>query len=56
MVILGLGVGVNGEIIDIYFYFVIGVVYLVSLVILGVGGIYYVVFGFEKFDEKGFGY
>ena len=56
MATLGLGVGANGEIIDTYPYFAIGVVHLVSSAILGAGGIYHAVLGPEKLDEKGFGY
>merc|ERR1739838_995414 len=53
---LGLGVGANGEIIDTYPYFAIGIIHLVSSAILGAGGIYHGVLGPEKLDEKGFGY
>lgn len=53
---LGVGVGLNGQIVDTYPYFVIGVLHLVSSAILGAGGIYHAVLGPEKLDEKGFGY
>lgn len=56
LVILGIGIKVGGEVIDIYFYYVIGMLYFISFVVLGVGGIYYVVLGLKKFDLKGFGY
>ncbi len=53
---LGFGIGTNGEVIDTYPYFVVGMVHLVSSAILGAGGIYHAVLGPETLDEKGFGY
>ncbi len=53
---LGLGIAPNGEVIDTYPYFVVGVVHLVSSAILGAGGIYHAVLGPDTLDEKGFGY
>ena len=53
---LGLGIGPNGEVVDTYPYFVVGVVHLVSSAILGAGGIYHSVLGPDTLDEKGFGY
>ena len=50
MAALGLGVGANGEIIDTYPYFAVGVIHLVSSAILGAGGIYHAVLGPEKLD------
>jgi photosystem II CP43 chlorophyll apoprotein len=53
---LGIGVGANGQIIDTYPYFAIGVIHLISSAILGAGGIYHATLGPEKLDEAGFGY
>ena len=53
---LGIGVGANGAVVDIYPYFAIGVAHLVSSAILGAGGVYHAVLGPEKLDPKGFGY
>jgi photosystem II CP43 chlorophyll apoprotein len=53
---LGLGGGANGQIVDTYPYFAIGVVHLVSSAILGAGGLYHAALGPARLDEKGFGY
>ena len=53
---LGIGVGADGQIVDTYPYFAIGVVHLISSAILGAGGVYHAVLGPEKLDTKGFGY
>ncbi|MEM8642068.1 MAG: chlorophyll a/b binding light-harvesting protein [Cyanobacteria bacterium P01_G01_bin.54] len=53
---LGLGMGPDGQIVDTYPYFAIGIVHLVSSAILGAGGIYHAVLGPEKLDTAGFGY
>ncbi|MBE9075826.1 chlorophyll a/b binding light-harvesting protein [Romeria aff. gracilis LEGE 07310] len=53
---LGLGIGANGQVVDVYPYFAIGVVHLVSSAVLGAGGIYHAVLGPAKLDQKGFGY
>lgn len=53
---LGIGVGVAGQIVDVYPYFAIGAVHLVSSAVLGAGGLYHAVLGPAKLDRKGFGY
>ncbi|MEO1299564.1 MAG: chlorophyll a/b binding light-harvesting protein, partial [Cyanobacteria bacterium J06636_16] len=53
---LGIGVGAEGQIVDAYPYFAIGVVHLISSAVLGAGGIFHAVIGPAKLDEKGFGY
>lgn len=51
LVILGYGVGLGGEVIDIFFYFVLGVVYLIFFVVLGFGGVFYLLIGLEILEE-----
>jgi photosystem II CP43 chlorophyll apoprotein len=41
----------GGEITDVYSYFVIGVLHLISSGILGVGGIYHAIFSSERLEE-----
>lgn len=53
---LGIGVGANGQIVDTYPFFAIGILHLVSSAVLGAGGIYHSTLGPSKLDEKGFGY
>jgi photosystem II CP43 chlorophyll apoprotein len=53
---LGFGVGVNGQIVDTYPYYLIGMLHLISSAVLGAGGIYHAVLGPEVLDERGFGY
>lgn len=53
---LGLGVGVGGQIVDTYPYYLIGMLHLISAAVLGAGGIYHAVLGPEVLDERGFGY
>jgi Photosystem II protein. len=53
---LGFGVGVNGQIIDTYPYYLIGMLHLISSAVLGAGGLYHAVLGPAILDEKGFGY
>merc|ERR1712100_848188 len=45
---LGWGVEPGGEISDIYPYFVVGVLHLISSLVLGLGGIYHAIFGDES--------
>lgn len=53
---LGFGVGANGQIIDTYPYYLIGMLHLISSAVLGAGGIYHAVLGPAVLNEKGFGY
>jgi photosystem II CP43 chlorophyll apoprotein len=53
---LGFGVGANGQVVDTYPYYLIGMLHLISSAVLGAGGIYHAVLGPEILDEKGFGY
>ncbi|MEO1519989.1 MAG: chlorophyll a/b binding light-harvesting protein [Cyanobacteria bacterium J06633_2] len=53
---LGLGVGAGGEIVNLYPYFAIGSVHLISSAVLGAGGVYHAVLGPEQLDEQSFGY
>ncbi|NJO40240.1 MAG: chlorophyll a/b binding light-harvesting protein [Cyanobacteria bacterium RU_5_0] len=53
---LGFGVGADGQIVDIYPYYLIGMLHLISSAVLGAGGMYHAVLGPEILDEKGFGY
>jgi photosystem II CP43 chlorophyll apoprotein len=53
---LGLGVEANGQIIDTYPYYLIGMLHLISSAVLAAGGIYHAVLGPDSLDEKGFGY
>ncbi len=58
MATLGWGVGPGGEVIDVFPYFVIGVLHLISSAVLGLGGIYHAVRGPEVLEEYSsfFGY
>jgi len=55
---LGWGVGPGGEVIDIFPFFVVGVLHLISSAVLGLGGIYHAVRGPETLEEYSsfFGY
>ena len=56
MASLGIGIGENGQIINTYPYYVIGMLHLISSAVLGAGGIFHAVLGPAKLDIKGFGY
>lgn len=53
---LGFGVGPGGEITDIYWSFVCGVLHLVSSPVLALGGIYHAIFGPERLEETTYGF
>lgn len=55
---LGWGVGPGGEVVDIFPYFVVGVLHLVSSAVLGLGGIYHALRGPEILENYStfFGY
>jgi photosystem II CP43 chlorophyll apoprotein len=54
----GWGVGPSGEIVDIFPYFVVGVLHIISSAVLGLGGIYHAVRGPEVLENYStfFGY
>jgi photosystem II CP43 chlorophyll apoprotein len=51
---LGWGVEPGGEISDIYPYFVVGVLHLISSAVLGIGGLYHALEGPAKLDDTTF--
>mmetsp|Transcript_37718 Transcript_37718/g.85077 ORF Transcript_37718/g.85077 Transcript_37718/m.85077 type:complete len:464 (-) Transcript_37718:15-1406(-) len=53
---LAFSVGPGGEITDVYSYFVIGVLHLISSGVLGLGGIYHAIFGPERLEETTYGF
>jgi photosystem II CP43 chlorophyll apoprotein len=53
---LGMGVGPGGSITDVYSYFVVGVLHLISSGVLGLGSIYHAIFGPERLEETSDGY
>lgn len=58
MATLGWGVGPGGEVVDVFPYFVIGVLHLISSAVLGLGGLYHALRGPETLEEYSdfFGY
>merc|ERR1711976_188141 len=52
---LSFGVGPGGEITDVYAFFVIAVLHVLSSGVLALGGIYHSIFGPEKLEETSFG-
>lgn len=52
---LGYCVGPGGEISDVYAFFVISVLHLISSGVLGIGGVYHAIFGPEKLEETSYG-
>ena len=53
---LALCVGPGGEVTEIYSYFVIGALHLLSSAILGLGGLYHAIFGPETLQETANGF
>ena len=49
---LGWGVGPGGEIVDVYPFFVVGVVHLISSAVLGFGGVYHSLIGPDTLEES----
>ncbi|CAN6453946.1 unnamed protein product [Victoria cruziana] len=47
-----LGVGLSGEVVDTFLYFVSGVFHLISSVVLGFGGIYHALLGPKTLEES----
>ena len=58
LAVLGWGVGPGGEIVDIYPYFVVGVLHLISSAVLGFGGVYHSLIGPDTLEDSfpAFGY
>ncbi len=53
---LGFGVGGGGQIVDLYPYYAIAMLHLISSAVLGAGGLYHAVLGPAILEAKGFGY
>ena len=52
---LAFSVGPGGQVVDVYSFFVVGVLHLVSSAVLALGGIYHAVFGPEKLEDTSLG-
>ena len=52
---LGYGVGPGGEISDVYSFFIISVLHIISSGILGLGGIYHSIIGPERLEDTSYG-
>jgi photosystem II CP43 chlorophyll apoprotein len=48
---LALGVGPGGQVTDVYSFFVVGVLHLLSAAVLGLGGLYHSIFGPESLED-----
>ncbi|MEL6321236.1 MAG: chlorophyll a/b binding light-harvesting protein [Cyanobacteria bacterium J06626_14] len=53
---LGIGIGADGQVVNTYPYFAVGMVHLVSAAVLGAGGLYHAALGPEQLSEQSFGY
>ncbi|MEM8604240.1 MAG: chlorophyll a/b binding light-harvesting protein [Cyanobacteria bacterium P01_H01_bin.121] len=53
---LGFGLGDGGQVVDLYPYYLIAMLHLISSAVLGAGGLYHAVLGPANLDPKGFGY
>jgi photosystem II CP43 chlorophyll apoprotein len=52
---LSFGVGPGGELNDVYAFFVIAVLHIISSGVLSLGGLYHSIFGPERLEETNFG-
>lgn len=48
---LALGIGPGGQVTEVYSFFIVGVLHIVSSSVLGIGGIYHSIFGPEKLED-----
>ena len=48
---LAFGVGPGGQVVDIYSFFIVGVLHLLSSAVLGLGGVYHSIFGSERLED-----
>jgi len=53
---LAFSVGPGGEVTDVYAFFVIGVLHLISSGVLALGGIYHAIIGPSRLEETSYGY